>query len=38
LQGGHVSAVRRFHFQHHDRDDDGDDTVAEGFKAVRLHA
>src|SRR4029077_4938723 len=30
-------AVRHLHFEHHDRDDDGDDTVAERFQSRAAH-
>jgi len=31
-QGGQIAAVRHFQFQHHDRNDDGQHAVAEGFE------
>src|SRR5436190_13804252 len=37
LQGGEFSRVRHFQFQYHDGDDDGEYTVAEGFKSVFFH-
>jgi hypothetical protein len=30
--------VRHFQFQHHDRDDNGEDSVTECFKPGCLHA
>ena len=35
---GEVVAVRHFQLQDHDRDDDGDDAVAERFKSSFFHA
>jgi hypothetical protein len=29
--------VRHLQFQDHDRDDDGEDAVAEGLESVRFH-
>src|SRR5205823_8828292 len=37
LKGCDVGAVRYLHFQHQDRDDDGDDAVAERLESVRFH-
>ena len=34
----YARALRRFHFEHHDSDDDGENSVAEGLKAVLIHA
>jgi hypothetical protein len=33
-----VGALRNFHLQHHDGDDDGDHSVAECFQASFVHA
>src|ERR1700752_1542777 len=30
--------MRRLHLQHHDRNDDGNHTVAEGFQAPLIHS
>jgi hypothetical protein len=38
LQNRKVSAMRRLHFQHHDRDDDGDHTIAESLKPTLSHS
>ena len=32
-----VGTFGHFEFKHHDRDDDGEDSVGEGFEAVLLH-
>src|SRR5882757_7903462 len=32
-----IGTVRHLHFQHHNRDDDGDNAVAECLKPVRFH-
>jgi hypothetical protein len=37
FQFGEVGPVRDFQFQHHDGDDDGEDTVAEGFEPGGFH-
>src|ERR1051325_8668861 len=37
LEIGPIRAVRYFKFQHHDGDDDGENAVAERFKAVLFH-
>ncbi len=34
---GEVLAVRHFQFEHHDRDDDGDDAITEGFEPGLAH-
>lgn len=36
-ESGESGTVRRFHFEDHDGDDDGEDAVAEGFEAVFGH-
>src|SRR5215469_4986471 len=37
LQRHQTCSTRRFHFQHHDCDDDGKNTVTERFKATFVH-
>ena len=37
LQRGEIGAVRDADLQHHDGDDDGDDTIGEGLEASGLH-
>ena len=36
-QRGKVRAVRRFEFQHHNGDKDGDHSIAEGFESSLAH-
>jgi len=36
-QVGQLFAVRHFDLQHHDGDDDGEHTIAEGFESVLVH-
>jgi len=37
LEDGPIRSVRDLQLQHHDRDDDGEYTVAEGFEAIAFH-
>jgi len=36
-EGGEVGSAGDLEFEHHDGDDDGEDTVTEGFEAVFRH-
>jgi len=37
LESRKIVRMRHFHFQDHDRDDDSDYTIAEGFHSIRSH-
>jgi hypothetical protein len=37
FQGGELDAVRHSQFEHHDGDDDRENTIAERFESVGLH-